>query len=137
MLRSPERSESGSMVDTDKALHELKKEIVEARNLVIKNDNLLKNLHADLKKVLDKQESFERRSIWTSAAAYFVFATLASTGAYLFATAKVKATTDELSAARSSREKAEGSEALLRSNEDAADQASKKALRVFERLASD
>jgi TolA-binding protein len=125
------------MADMEKQLHELKKEIVEARNLVIKNDNLLKNLHADLKKVLDKQESFERRSWWTGAAAYFVFATLASTGAYLFATAKVKATTDELAAAHIARDKAEASEAQIKATQEASDQASKKALHVFERLAGD
>lgn len=125
------------MADMEKQLHELKKEIVEARNLVIKNDNLLKNLHADLKKVLDKQESFERRSWSTGATAYFIFAMLASTGAYVFATAKVKATTDELVGAHAARDKAEAAEAQIKTVQEASDQASKKALHVFERLAGD
>ena len=32
----------------EKELAEIRKEIIEARNLVIKNDNLLKNLVADI-----------------------------------------------------------------------------------------
>lgn len=61
----------------EKELQEIRKEIVEARNLVIKNDHLLKNLGADLKTFGKKQETFERRSWLSSAVAYAIFATLA------------------------------------------------------------
>ena len=61
----------------EKELQEIKKEIIEARNLVIKNDHLLKNLGADLKTFGKKQETFERRSWISSAVAYALFAALA------------------------------------------------------------
>lgn len=61
----------------EKELQEIRKEIIEARNLVIKNDHLLKNLGADLKTFGKKQELFERRSFISSAVAYALFATLA------------------------------------------------------------
>jgi TolA-binding protein len=63
----------------ERELQEIRKEIVEARNLVIKNDHLLKNLGADLKTFGKKQETFERRSWLSSAVAYAIFAGLAIT----------------------------------------------------------
>jgi len=39
----------------------LRKEVIEARNLVIKTDNLLKNLHAELKQMGRKHEEQEKR----------------------------------------------------------------------------
>jgi TolA-binding protein len=67
----------------DKALAELKKEIVETRNLVIRNDNLLKTFGADLKTIGRKQENFERKQWISSAIAYVLFVALASGAAYL------------------------------------------------------
>lgn len=61
----------------ERELQEIRKEIVEARNLVIKNDHLLKNLGADLKTFGKRQETFERRSWLSSAVAYAIFAALA------------------------------------------------------------
>lgn len=61
----------------EKELQEIRKEIIEARNLVIKNDHLLKNLGADLKTFGKKQETFERRNWISSAMAYAIFAALA------------------------------------------------------------
>jgi len=67
----------------DKALAELKKEIIETRNLVIRNDNLLKTFGADLKTIGRKQENFERKQWISSAIAYVLFVALASGAAYL------------------------------------------------------
>lgn len=67
----------------DKALAELKKEIIETRNLVIRNDNLLKTFGADLKTIGRKQENFERKQWISSAIAYVLFVVLASGAAYL------------------------------------------------------
>ena len=42
--------------ETDKGLDDIRREVIESRNLVIKTDNLLKNLHAELKVVGKRQE---------------------------------------------------------------------------------
>jgi len=62
----------------ERDLSELRREVIESRNLVIKTDNLLKNLHAELKQMGRKQELFEKRHMTTSVAAYFLFAALAT-----------------------------------------------------------
>jgi tetratricopeptide (TPR) repeat protein len=67
--------------DYGKAFEEIKREVVESRNLVIKTDSLLKNLHAELK-LLGKQQGDFRRKIWVSSAtAYVLFALLCGLGA--------------------------------------------------------
>ena len=61
------------MDDFDDELREIKREIVESRGLVIKTNNLTNALSADLKSISKRQLGFERRVVWNSAAAYFVF----------------------------------------------------------------
>lgn len=77
--------------DLDRELSDIKKEVIEGRNLVIKTDNLLKNLHAELKAVSKKQEEFEKRKLVSSAAAYALFAVMAIVGAVLVSNARVSA----------------------------------------------
>ena len=60
----------------DKGLEEIRREVIEGRNLVIKTDNQLKTLHAELKVVGKRQEDFMRRQWLSSAVAYAVFAML-------------------------------------------------------------
>jgi tetratricopeptide (TPR) repeat protein len=85
------------MADESKpvTLDELKREVIEGRNLVIKTDNLLKTLHAELKQVGKHQEEFERRQWRGSAVAYGIFAALASGGALLWANARMDGTEAE------------------------------------------
>lgn len=84
----PAEGPTAATVDA-RALNELRKEVVEARNLIIKTDNLLKNMHAELKKFGDCQEEFSRRRFWSSAAAYVLFATFAVVGAVVVARTEV------------------------------------------------
>lgn len=77
--------------DLDRELTEIKREVIEGRNLVIKTDNLLKNLHAELKAVSKRQEEFEKRKLISSGVAYALFAALAVTGAILVSQARVSA----------------------------------------------
>jgi tetratricopeptide (TPR) repeat protein len=136
--RTPElRAEGVTMVDSDKMFLDLKKEVIEARNLVIKNDNLLKSLHGDVKKVIDKQEAFEKRAWGTSVTAYIIIAALSAVGAYKFASVEVRATTEELVGARAARKNAEDTAGQIRAQQEATERASKKALEVFDRLAGD
>src|SRR5712675_2961898 len=79
----------------DRDLSDLRREVIESRNLVIKTDNLLKNLHAELKHMGRKQELFEKRHMMTSVAAYFLFAALATLGAFSFARSEIRGAREE------------------------------------------
>jgi TolA-binding protein len=74
--------------DTDKSLDDIRREVIESRNLVIKTDNLLKNLHAELKLVGKRQEDFERRQWISSGVAYLGFLALCVAGAFLVSSAR-------------------------------------------------
>lgn len=79
---------SETSVDLPKALDEVRREVVEARNMTIKTDNALKTLHAELKNVSAAQETFQRRTWFSTAAAYLGFATLCAVGAFALSGAK-------------------------------------------------
>jgi TolA-binding protein len=74
--------------DVEKELGEIKREVIEGRNLVIKTDNLLKSLHAELKAVGKKQEEFERRKLVSSGVAYGLFAALCVAGTVAITSAR-------------------------------------------------
>ncbi len=65
--------------DADKEMSEIRREVIESRNLVIKTDHLLKTLHAEVKAVGKRYEDFQKRQWISSAAAYVIFAVLAIT----------------------------------------------------------
>src|SRR5436853_3475945 len=90
----PPHVESGGR---DADLSTLRKELIEARNLVIKTDNLLKNLHAELKQMGRKHEEQEKRHWMTSVTAYIAFAIIASVGAIAYARAEVRTAREEAS----------------------------------------
>ncbi len=115
----------------------LRKEVIEARNLVIKTDNLLKNLHAELKKMGNRQDEQEKRHWMTSVTAYIIFALIAGVGAVLFAQGAIKnereAATQNEARAQQLTKDAE----TLHKTETARKDASDKAARVFELLGSE
>lgn len=81
------------MADTTTAssgasLDEIRREVIESRNLVIKTDNLLKNLHAELKLVGKRQEEFARRQWVSSAVAYLAFVGLCVAGVVAISNAR-------------------------------------------------
>lgn len=74
--------------DVEKELGEIRREVIESRNLVIKTDNLLKNLHAEVKAV-GKWQSDQQRKQWiSSGVVYALFAILAGTFAFALSSAK-------------------------------------------------
>jgi TolA-binding protein len=115
----------------------LRKEVIESRNLVIKTDNLLKNLHAELKLMGRKHDEQERRHWMTSVTAYVAFAILAATGAIFYARAEVHTAREEASAnearAKVLQQEAEKIKAADRVRRDMSD----KAMRVYELLGSE
>src|SRR5260370_28110532 len=68
-----------SKLDLDKELSDIRREVIESRNLVIKTDNLLKSLHAEVKAVGKRQDEFQKHQWLSSVAAYFAFALIAIT----------------------------------------------------------
>lgn len=121
----------------DKELQEIRKEVVEARNLVIKADNQLKSLHAAIKQLGEKQRSFERRSLATSATAFILFASLSSLGAFMFARSEIRVTSEQLVEARTARAASDVALADARAREQEVAEESARALKLFERLSSD
>lgn len=81
--------------DLDRSLEEVKREVIESRNLVIKTDNLLKNLHAELKAVSKRQEDFQKRSWISAGAAYLAFAALAAGAATMVTSSRTQAASSE------------------------------------------
>src|SRR5688572_9517737 len=75
--------------ERERDLTDIRKEVIEARNLVIKTDNLLKNLHAELKLVGKRQEDFQKRQWLSSAVAYALFAALCVAGAVMVSSSRV------------------------------------------------
>jgi len=71
------------------AIAEIKKEIIESHNLIIKTDNLVKNLSAEIRQVQKKQEKYERKYIFNSVVAYVIFVVVIFGGLYVAFDAKV------------------------------------------------
>src|SRR5436309_2063144 len=91
----PPGSSRSAFAPASRAFGELRREIVEARNLIIKTDSLLKNLHAELRQMGRKQEQFEKSHKLTSVAAYVLFATIAVVGAFSFAKSEIRGAREE------------------------------------------
>ena len=115
----------------------LRKEVIEARNLIIKTDNLLKNLHAELKQMGRKHEEQEKRHWMTSVTAYIAFAVIAAVGAIAYARAEVRTARDE---AQSNESRAIGLQKeaeKIKSADQGKKDASEKAMRVYDLLGSE
>ena len=65
-------------------LKEIKKEIIEARGLIIKSNNLTNSLSAEVRSIAKRQAGYERTISWNSIAAYVIFVVLIFTGIYFF-----------------------------------------------------
>jgi tetratricopeptide (TPR) repeat protein len=81
--------------EQNKELSEIRKEVIEARNLVIKTDSLLKNLHAEVKAIGKRHEDLQKRQWISSGVAYAIFAALCVAGAVLVSSAKSSGATAE------------------------------------------
>jgi TolA-binding protein len=70
---------------------EIKQEIVQSHNLIIKTDNLIKNLSAEIRQIQKKQEIYERKYWISSIGAYAIVAAVCFVGVYIGFEAKVNA----------------------------------------------
>jgi tetratricopeptide (TPR) repeat protein len=70
-------------------ISEIRKEIIESHNLIIKTDNLIKSLSAEIRQIQKKQEAYERKYIFNSVIAYVLFVAIIFVGLYIAFDAKV------------------------------------------------
>ena len=68
----------------DARLRELQQEQIETRNLTIKSDHAVRTLAGEIRELTRMQEEFQRRTVWSSAAAYVLFTVLLGGGLFLF-----------------------------------------------------
>jgi tetratricopeptide (TPR) repeat protein len=132
-ISTPPPVESAS----DGEIASLRKEVIEARNLVIKTDNLLKNLHAEVKNMGRRAEDQERRHKYTSVTAYVLFALIAAVGAIAFARAEVRTARDEAQANESRAVALQKDAEKIKAADQIRRDASEKALRVYDLLGSE
>ena len=119
----------------EKELATILKEVVESRNLVIKTDNLLKNLHAELKQVAARQGEIARRGWIGSFVAYLLIAGLCGAGAYFTSSAGSRSLHDEVASLTHQVEELHAVQGKL--EKDAADrkQAADSAARAYAAIA--
>jgi tetratricopeptide (TPR) repeat protein len=115
----------------------LRKEVIEARNLVIKTDNLLKNLHAELKQMGRKHEEQEKRHWMTSVTAYVGFAVIAGVGAIAFANAEVRTARGDAQANEARAAALQKDAEKIKASDQTRRETSERALKVYELLGSE
>src|ERR1043166_7301749 len=115
----------------------LRKEVIEARNLVIKTDNLLKNLHAELKLMGRKHEEQEKRHWMTSVTAYVGFAVIAGVGAIAFANAEVRTARSDAQANEARAAALQKGAEKIKAEGQSRRETSERALRVYDLLGSE
>src|SRR2546430_3295972 len=115
----------------------LRKEVVEARNLIIKTDNLLKNLHAELKQMGRRHDEQDKRHWATSVTAYIAFVLLAGAGAIAYARAEVRTAREEAQANEARAVALQKDAEKIKVTDQVRRDASEKALRVYDLLATE
>jgi TolA-binding protein len=96
------------MRDVDDEVHEIKKEIVESRALIIKTNNLVNALGADIKSIAKRQAGYERRLNWNSGIAIAVIGVLSFVGLKLYFDAQIGGIRSEMTSAEATVEELRG-----------------------------
>lgn len=78
------------MRDADEEIREIKKEIIESRGLIIKTNNLVNSLGADIKSIAKRQAGYERRFNWNGAVFLVTVAALSFIGLKLASDARIR-----------------------------------------------
>ncbi|HEY1417240.1 MAG TPA: hypothetical protein VGF41_05020, partial [Myxococcaceae bacterium] len=76
-------------------LLELRREVIEGRNLIIRTSDLLRTLHTETRAIGARQKEFERRQVRSSAVAYAAFALLAAGAGLLLSVSRTSAANRE------------------------------------------
>lgn len=78
------------MREADEEIREIKKEIIESRGLIIKTNNLVNALGADIKSIAKRQAGYERVFTVNSWAVYLIIAALSFSGVKLASDARIR-----------------------------------------------
>ena len=92
------------MRDVDDEVRQIKKEIVESRGLIIKTNNLVNALGADIKSIAKRQAGYERRLNWNSGVAIVVIGVISFAGLKLYFDAQTGGMRSEMAAAETTVE---------------------------------
>ncbi len=84
------------MRDVDDEVRQIKKEIVESRGLIIKTNNLVNALGADIKSIAKRQAGYERRLNWNGGVALAVIGVLSFVGLKLYFDAQLSGVRSEM-----------------------------------------
>ena len=95
------------MRDVDDEVRQIKKEIVESRGLIIKTNNLVNALGADIKSIAKRQAGYERRLNWNSGVAIAVIGVLSFVGLKLYFDAQLSGVRTEMTDAETTVEQLE------------------------------
>lgn len=94
-------------------LKEIKKEIVEARGLIIKSNNLANSLGTEIRSIAKRQVSYERHLAWNSIIAYVIFTILVFAAVQLTYNQRQASLASSLNAERARADKAEKALSVL------------------------
>ena len=94
-------------MDSASDLKEIKKEIIEARGLVIKSNNLTNSLSAEVRSIAKRQAGYERNLSWNSIAAYIIFVVLVFVGVFLIYNQRLSGLTQSIAKEKERADKAE------------------------------
>lgn len=92
------------MRDVEDEVREIKKEIVESRGLIIKTNNLVNALGADIKSIAKRQAGYERRFKWDSGVALVVIGVLTFAGLNLYYDAQLASIRSDMNSAETAAE---------------------------------
>ena len=92
------------MRDVEDEVREIKKEIVESRGLIIKTNNLVNALGADIKSIAKRQAGYERRFKWDSGIALAVIGVLTFAGLKLYYDAQMSSYRSDMNIAEAAAE---------------------------------
>ncbi len=96
------------MRDVEDEVRQIKKEIVESRGLIIKTNNLVNALGADIKSIAKRQAGYERRLNWNSGVAIAVIGVISFAGLKLYFDAQTGGMRSEMTAAETTVEELRG-----------------------------
>jgi len=96
-------------------LKEIKKEIIEARGLIIKSNNLANSLSAEVRGIAKRQASYERHLSWNSTVFFILFAVAVFVAGQLYYNYRQASLAESMEAAKERAATAEKELALLKS----------------------
>ena len=124
------------MDELDEELRDIKREIIESRSLIIKTNNLTNALSADLKTVGKRQQRFERRAFWNSAAANLLFVVVVTAVVKFAWDARVEAVEAETRHAKAQIGKLEQEMKVLQEGQQQRSRAESSAAKFYELMRS-